>query len=337
MLAGTAFPAASASVTVNASRSSTLRTASPLWYEQSGFRLCGSPAASPAPATSFLSGCGNHRLHHRRFHHLHLHRDRARRRDRRHYSRRCRRRRRRRSAGRIHLRRRHSDFHVENWMPASPRPRSAAISLWLITDPPSCIHCGEHRRPDQRRNWARRQFHAQACSAPSTGAPWSSSAFTLTAARYGSVTVAGTSVSLRLSGTKFSGLTAGCAPVLIGGTSCSVARSESPILLFAHLHRRLFRSYLAPARRPRRQHGPALLARHFALDYFFRSARNTSSPAAASAVRIGTSPSISPRSASTSIRQCWLAFAPSLTDGAAYTATEWLATFQNWQLTAASN
>ena len=33
------------------------------------------------------------------------------------------------------------------------------------------------------------------------------------------------------------------------------------------------------------------------------------------------------------LRQCWLTFAPSLANGAAYTATEWLATFSNWSLT----
>jgi hypothetical protein len=32
------------------------------------------------------------------------------------------------------------------------------------------------------------------------------------------------------------------------------------------------------------------------------------------------------------LRQCWLTFAPSLADGAAFTPAEWLATFTNWQL-----
>ncbi len=33
------------------------------------------------------------------------------------------------------------------------------------------------------------------------------------------------------------------------------------------------------------------------------------------------------------LRQCWLTFAPSLANGAAYTASEWYATFSNWSLT----
>src|SRR6185312_5240122 len=33
-----------------------------------------------------------------------------------------------------------------------------------------------------------------------------------------------------------------------------------------------------------------------------------------------------------SIRQCWLTFAPSLTNGTAYAASEWQAAFSNWQL-----
>ena len=36
-----------------------------------------------------------------------------------------------------------------------------------------------------------------------------------------------------------------------------------------------------------------------------------------------------------SIRQCWLTFAPSLANGAAYAPSEWQATFSNWQLTQA--
>ena len=76
----------------------------------------------------------------------------------------------------------------------------------------------------------------------------------------------------------------------------------------------------------------SLLARQFALHSRFR-------PVSSSARRRkfgqspGTSRSISRRSASTVLRQCWLTFAPSLANGAAYTASEWHATFSNWQLT----
>ncbi len=147
------------------------------------------------------------------------------------------------------------------------------------------------------------------------------------------MTVSGTSVSWA-SGTKFSGVTAG-SPIVIAGTLCSVASVQSPILL----------TLTSPAAST----GGAYLAPRGGRDgnmiqlYTLATSPATTSfdssqiqfTGGSSAVTWNVSLDFTTLGID-SIRQCWLTFAPSLTNGAAFTAAEWLATFSNWQLSVAN-
>ena len=96
-------------------------------------------------------------------------------------------------------------------------------------------------------------------------------ALTVTAARYGTVSVSGTSVTW-ISGTKFSGITPG-STILLGGTAFQVAAIQSPLQLTlttappATAERAICRA----ARGPGRQHDPVVRARQLPRHSGFRS------------------------------------------------------------------
>ena len=158
----------------------------------------------------------------------------------------------------------------------------------------------------------------------------SGAAITIEAARYGNVSVNGTSVTW-VSGTKFAGITPGSA-ILLAGAAYSVASVASPVQLTLALPvpAPANVSYLAP--RGGRDgnmiqlYWLAASPSHLAFD---RTQIQLSGGSSAVTWNISidfTALGID------QLRQCWLTFAPSLADGAAYTATEWQATFSNWQL-----
>ena len=160
-------------------------------------------------------------------------------------------------------------------------------------------------------------------------------AITITAARYGGANVSGTSVSW-VSGAKFSGLTPGLT-IVIAGTAYSIASVASPtqLTLASAAPPSSNAAWLAPrggrdgnmiqlyalATSPstlafdRPQFaltgGSSEVMWHCSLDF--------------TALGIG------------SLRQCWLTFAPSLVNGASFTAAEWQATFSNWQVNEAGD
>jgi hypothetical protein len=156
----------------------------------------------------------------------------------------------------------------------------------------------------------------------------------ITAARYGSVNLNGASVSW-VSGTKFAGVTPGSA-IVIAGESYSVASIQSPILL------------TLAAAAPTASNTPYLAPRggrdgNMIQLYTLATSPSTLQFDQAQVQLTGGSSTVTwnisldfTALGIDSIRQCWLTFAPSLANGAAYAASEWLATFSNWQLSEAN-
>ncbi len=158
----------------------------------------------------------------------------------------------------------------------------------------------------------------------------SGAAIAIEAARYGNVSVSGTSVTW-VSGTKFSGITPG-STIVLAGVAYPVASIQSPrqLTLAAAAPGGASLPYLAP--RGGRDGNMIQL-------YWLA---NSPSSLAFDQTQIQLSGGSSAVTWNISLdftalgidqlRQCWLTFAPSLADGAAYTAAEWQATFSNWQL-----
>jgi hypothetical protein len=155
-------------------------------------------------------------------------------------------------------------------------------------------------------------------------------AITITAARYGNVNVNGTSVSW-VSGAKFSGLTP-ASPIVIAGSAYTIASVQSPVQL----------TLTSPA--PAASNAPYLAQRGGRDGNMIQLYTLATSPGTLSFDK-SQIPLTGGSSAVTwncsldftalgigSIRQCWLTFAPSLANGLVFTASEWLATFSNWQL-----
>jgi hypothetical protein len=204
-------------------------------------------------------------------------------------------------------------------------------SLWLITEPPGAFIASNIVGQINGCNWVAANS-TYGLLAAIDGTPGVSSTFTITAARYGSVNVSGASGGGStvnwVSGTKFAGLTAGSS-FLIGGTAYTIAGVQSPILLTLTAAA-ASGPYLAP--RGGRDGNMIQL-------YTLATSPSTTSfdspqyqlSGGSSAVAWNISLDFTALGID-SIRQCWLTFAPSLADGASYTANEWLATFSNWQL-----
>ncbi len=153
---------------------------------------------------------------------------------------------------------------------------------------------------------------------------------TLTAARYGAVNVSGASVTLA-SGAVFSGILPG-APILIGNAFYTVASVQSPaqLTLTANGPQASGIAYVAP-----RGGRDGNLIQLYALSKTATLVTDLplySLAGGSSAVTWNINIDFTALGIS-SLRQCWLTFAPSLANGAAYTATEWQAVFSNWTLT----
>jgi len=202
----------------------------------------------------------------------------------------------------------------------------SGYSLWLITDPAGAFIANTIVAQINGCNWvaANSTFGLLAAIDGTAGL---SSAFTITAARYGSVNVGGTSVNWA-SGTKFAGLTAGSA-FMIGGIAYSIASVQSPILLTL-TSAAASGAYLAP--RGGRD-GNMIQLYSLAISPSTTAFDSPQYQLSGGSSAVGWNISLDFTALGIdSIRQCWLTFAPALADGAAYTATEWLATFSNWQL-----
>ena len=156
----------------------------------------------------------------------------------------------------------------------------------------------------------------------------SGAAITLTAARYGTVNVAGTAVTW-VSGTMFPGILPGAA-ILIGSSAYSVASVQSPtqLTLTTAAGTQSGAQYVAP--RGGRD-GNLLQLYTLTKDstLAFDQAQLQLS-GGSSAVTWNCAVDFAALNV-TQIRQAWLTFAPSLTL-APYTATEWQAVFSNWTL-----
>ena len=162
----------------------------------------------------------------------------------------------------------------------------------------------------------------------------SGAAINFMAARYGKVNVDGTGVTLA-SGARFAGLTAGSV-VLLAGAAYTVATVNSPTGL----------TLTTPA--------PAATGIAYSAPRGGRDGNQiTIFARAKTATLLADNPSIQLSGGNSDvtwrcsldftalkidqIRQCWFTFAPSLTNGTAYTATEWQAVFSNWTLTGDEN
>ena len=162
----------------------------------------------------------------------------------------------------------------------------------------------------------------------------SGAAITITAARYGIATVSGTTVTVpTLPATVFSGITAG-SPIFLAGTQYTVASIQSPTQLTLTTSATSGTGIAWVA--PRGGHDGNLIELYslsktgtLTFDQPTYQLSGGNSNVTWNITIDFTAQMID------SLRQCWLTFAPALTNGA-YTASEWTATFSNWQLTGPS-
>ena len=204
----------------------------------------------------------------------------------------------------------------------------SGYTLWLITESPDAFIAAEIASQINGYNWIGANT-THGLLAASSGI-----AITVTAARYGSVNASGTAVSW-VSGTKFAGVTPG-STIVIAGVAYSVASIQSPLLLTL--------SSSAPAT----TNAPYLAPRggrdgNMIQLYTLATSPSTLAFDQAQIPLTGGSSTVTwnisldfTALGIDSIRQCWLTFAPSLANGSAYAASEWLATFSNWQLSVAN-
>jgi hypothetical protein len=199
----------------------------------------------------------------------------------------------------------------------------SGYSLWLVTDSPDAFIAGNLATQINGFNWnaANMTYGLLAAS--------SGPALNIQAARYGSVSVNGTSVTW-LSGTKFPGLTAG-SPIVIAGTTYSIAGVSSPtqLTLSSPAPASSNAPYLAP-RGGRDGNMLQLYTLSNSASLSFDQAQIQFS-GGSSAVTWNCSFDFTALGID-GIRQCWLTFAPSLANGSAFTGAEWNAVFSNWQL-----
>lgn len=196
--------------------------------------------------------------------------------------------------------------------------------LWLITDLPNVFIANNIAAQINGCDWEVANTTYGLLAVADTGA------ITITAAQYGTVNVSGTSVTW-VSGTPFSGIVPGSA-ITIAGVSYTVASVQSPLQLTlgASAPTASGAQYLAP--RGGRDGNMIQL-------YTLESSPSTLSFDQSQVQLAGGSSAVTWNCSFDftalgidQLRQCWLTFAPSLADGAAFTAAEWVATFSNWQL-----
>ena len=211
----------------------------------------------------------------------------------------------------------------------------SGFTLWLLTESPDVFIANNIAAQINSCNWvAANTVYGLLAAIPSpSNTPAGTTAINITAAQYGSVTVSGTSVTWT-SGAQFMTLTPGLTIVLAGVpyVIASVA-SQTQLTLASAAPSAVGVNYLAP-----RGGRDANMIRLYTL----ASSPGTLSfdqtqyqlAGGSSAVTWNCSFDFTALGID-SIRQCWLTFAPSLANASAYTATEWLATFSNWQLSEA--
>lgn len=208
----------------------------------------------------------------------------------------------------------------------------SGFTLWLITESPDVFVANNIAARINSYDWAAANTVyglLAAIPSPST-APAGTTAINIAAAQYGNVSASGTSVTWT-SGAQFMALTPGL-PIMIAGVPYVIASvaGQTLLTLTSPVPVPTGASYLAP-----RGGRDGNMIRLYTL---------ASSPATltfdqaqyqltggSSAVTWNCSFDFTALGID-SIRQCWLTFAPSLANGSAYAATEWQATFSNWQL-----
>jgi len=204
-------------------------------------------------------------------------------------------------------------------IPVSASDGNASVALRLIT--PEIVAANLTNQINQT-DWAgANTTHAliASCAGPR---------ITVTAARYGAVSVSGVSVAW-LSGARFTGVAAG-STILINGTIHTVAEIQSPtqLILTAAAPAASNASYVAPRGGRDGNFINLLLTSKTATLSFDRSALQLAG--GSSDVTWNCSLDFSALGID-QLRQCWLTFAPALTIGT-YTGAEWEAVFSNWQL-----
>ena len=199
--------------------------------------------------------------------------------------------------------------------------------LWLINVPPGAWLANAFCGQINGCNWtAANTTHGLLASLNGTAGVATS--FNVTAARYGSVNVSGALVTLA-SGAPFTGLTAG-EPIVINGTAYTIAGVQGPAQLTLTEGSAAGGAYLAPrGGRDGNMIQPYTLATSPSTTSFDNTQYQLGG--GSSAVTWNVSLDFTALGID-SIRQCWLTFAPCLTYAAAFTPTTWLATFSNWHL-----
>ncbi len=158
----------------------------------------------------------------------------------------------------------------------------------------------------------------------------SGAALTVTAARYGTATVSGTTVTIpTLPATVFSGITPG-EPIFLAGTRYTVASIQSPTQLTLTTAATSGTGIAWVA--PRGGHDGNLIQIYSLSKTGTLNFDQPTYQLSGGSSNVTWNITIDFTSPIDSLRQCWLTFAPALTTGA-YVATEWTATFSNWQLT----
>ena len=154
-------------------------------------------------------------------------------------------------------------------------------------------------------------------------------AIDITAARYGTVNAAGTTVNW-VSGARFSGIPAG-STILIGASTCTVASIQSPtqLMLTAPLASPVTGVQYVASRGGRDGNLIQLYSTNKASTLAFDQSRFQFA-GGSSAETWNCSLDFTALGID-QLRQCWLTFAPSLVTGD-YAATEWQAIFSNWTL-----
>jgi hypothetical protein len=203
----------------------------------------------------------------------------------------------------------------------------SGYTMWLMADPVDAFIAGTLASQINHFNWAGANTTHGLLAAINPASP---NQITVTAAQYGTVNTNNNSVSW-VSGTKFSGVAPGTT-FMIAGTPYQVASVESPLQLTLAAPAPILTGvpYLAP-RGGRDGNMITLYSLSNSSNVTFDQPQVQLS-GGSSLVTWNCSLDFTALSID-KLRQCWLTFAPSLANGAAYTASEWLATFSNWSLT----
>jgi hypothetical protein len=239
---------------------------------------------------------------------------------------------------------------TQPWVTASTGSTTNAVLLTVITTPPAqdgvpfpvSAFDGSNGTVSDTMCYTSPAFVATQIANQINGADWttanapyalmaatSGGAITLTAARYGSATASGT--SLTIPSTVFSGITPG-SPIFIAGAIYTVASVQSPVNLTLTSAVPSVSSGNVAWVAPRGGHDGNLIGLYslsktatLLFDAPTYQLSGGSSRVTWNCTLDFTALGID------SLRQCWLTFAPALETGA-YTAAEWVATFSSWQL-----